>query len=243
MKIKLKHVLLIALSCITGTWAWGQEFKPDTRPIEVRQDEDNKYQTDAISKVQLMQALEMAGIRIFDFPLKPFDKEYKFHVYIREYVNGKRVEKDESKEHPMFRGDNMYSEGTNTYGYSETDSANNKIRYKDYLKSLTFYAKTAEAPDTITKIMVRTIGYGATMRLPEKKTGTIRRYGWRSYSKTDWVLNEEIPLLVYASWWYDEKHNVYRFCGATDLSKDAAATQQLLSHSPHYYIISYKVFE
>ena len=243
MKMKLKHALLITLSCLGGTWAWGQEFKPDTRPIAVQRDGNNKYPADAISPVQLMDALEMAGIRIFNFPLKPFDKEYKIHVYVREYVNGKRVEKDDSNEHPLLQGENMYFVENNTYTYSDNERANDSIRYKDYIKSLTFYTKDADKSDSTSMLTVRTNAFSMMRPLTKKITGEGESYYWRSYSKTDWTLNEEIPLLVYASSWYDEKYDVYRFCGVVDLSQDAAQTNKLLSHSPHYYIISYKVFE
>jgi len=68
-------------------------------------------------------------------------------------------------------------------------------------------------------------------------------YNWRVYSKNDWVLNEEVPLLVYASSWYDEKYDVMRFCGAVDLSLSEEDTKELLDRSPHYFVISYKIAE
>jgi hypothetical protein len=50
-------------------------------------------------------------------------------------------------------------------------------------------------------------------------------------------------MLVYGSSWYDEKIKTDRFCGVVDLSLDEERTKELLDYSPHYYVISLKVFE
>ena len=81
------------------------------------------------------------------------------------------------------------------------------------------------------------------MRLTTRKVRKNQFYNWRHYSKTDWVLNKDIPLLVCASSWYDSTNKVERFCGAVDLSLDEKQTQELLEKSPHYFVISYKVSE
>jgi hypothetical protein len=49
--------------------------------------------------------------------------------------------------------------------------------------------------------------------------------------------------LVFASSWYDDRIKQDRFCGTSDLSLDEKATKELLNFSPHYYVISLKVYE
>jgi hypothetical protein len=231
VRTRTKKILLIALAFIVIPPANGQEYKKDPRSREEKQDRYNQYQADGINKMQLLKALEMSGIRIFHFPLKPFDKEYKVNIYIHEYVNGKKGDNDD---------DNIYFALNNTYSHFEEGNKNEKVHYTDYIEYIDCYTKET---DTASYIMFETYAFSIKIPLKQKKTNKDQSYYWRSYSKTDWVLNEEISLLVYASSWYDEKFKIYRFCGAVDLSEDEKETKRLLDSSPHYYVISYKIFE
>jgi hypothetical protein len=44
-----------------------------------------------------------------------------------------------------------------------------------------------------------------------------------------------IPLAAYASFWFDERFNIIRFCGATELDPDM--TTETLKDTPHYFVI------
>ena len=44
-----------------------------------------------------------------------------------------------------------------------------------------------------------------------------------------------IPLAAYASFWFDEKYSVIRFCGAKEIDPDMSA--DILKDTPHYYVI------
>lgn len=44
-----------------------------------------------------------------------------------------------------------------------------------------------------------------------------------------------IPLAAYASFWFDERFNIIRFCGATELDPDM--TTEILKDTPHYFVI------
>lgn len=44
-----------------------------------------------------------------------------------------------------------------------------------------------------------------------------------------------IPLAAYASFWFDERFNIIRFCGATELEPDM--TTEILKDTPHYFVI------
>lgn len=88
--------------------------------------------------------------------------------------------------------------------------------------------------------------YGSAVggiRLKQSITRKHQFYDFRRYNEYKWVLNKPVPLLIYASSWYDKKYNIERFCGTNDLSKDEKETKELLDNSSHYYIISYKVSE
>jgi hypothetical protein len=198
------------------------QYRKDLHSQDEKQDKYDRYQIDRINKLNLIKALELAGIRIFSFPLKPFDKEYKLHIYLTEFLNGEKVNDAE----------NINFANNNTNIYTHFDKAENHPRnyYIDYIESINFYTKEA---DSISLLSLETYALQLTMPLKHKKTRDSQFYNWRSYSKTDWVLNEEISLLVYASSWYDEEFHVERFCGTVDLSSSFKDTKELLDSSPH----------
>ena len=225
---KIILVVNLFLSCNL----FAQEFRKDTRSQQQKEDNFNTYQSDAISKIDLLKALEFEGIRIFKFPLSPFDKEYKLTVKLDEYVNGK-----------IISSKNVYYYGKNTYTHFEDSAPKDSVPvfYIDYIDQLFFYTKIKN--DNEISATLSTYAGSDGMRLKTRKTRKNQFYNWRHYSKTDWVLNKDIPLLVCASSWYDTKYKIERFCGVVDLSLDEKQTKELLEDSPHYFVISYKVSE
>jgi hypothetical protein len=229
------RTLFLAFICaLISTGAVPQDIKyhPDNRPQGLKEDKYNTYQTDRIGELELLKALEIAGIRVFSIPVSPaFDKEYKLSVSVDEYVKGEKVNSI-----PILNG-------SNTYIHFPGDTMPPSF---DYIPKLTLFTKDE---DTIQTLSVHHYG-GSRSGIVLKKTkieewqrpGT-QFYNWRAYSKTDWKLNEEVPLLVYASAWYDEKFKIFRFCGVVDLSHSEEATQELFDNSPHYYVINMKVSE
>jgi hypothetical protein len=204
------------------------------RDIQYRKDDrpkNNVYQSDRIGEFEILQALEMAGVRIFDIPVTPaFEKKYKLSTWIDEYVKGEKVDSI-----PVL-------DENNTYRYYLGDSL---PPYFDYIPKLTFYAKE----DTIQTLKLDCHGRIIsgirlkTIKIEGWQRPEIQRYRWRTYSKTDWKLNEEVPLVVYASAWYDEKSKIFRFCTVSDLSLNEERTKELYVKSPHYYVVKMKVSE
>ena len=220
---------LISISAISQ----NTHYRKDDRPQNVKEDSHNQYQSDRFGEVKILKALEMVGVRIFDFPISPvFEKEYKFSVCLNEYVEGEKIKSDDI--FPSFFSKNVYT-------YSVKDTIEQKdVWYFDYIPQLTIFTKKDN--DTTEILRVGHLGGEISgIKLHTKKMRDGQFYNWRSYSKIDWTLNEEVPLLVYASSYHDGKFE--RFCGEVDLSKDEEATKELLEKSPHYYIITLKVSE
>lgn len=229
------RVFVAFLSIMISINAMSQDIKyrKDERPKEIKEDRYDVYQVNRISELDILMALEMAGVRIFDVPISPaFEKEYNLSVNLDEYVDGKKVD---SK-------DIIYTHrGKNVYVHFPNDSTEQvSVPYFDYIPKLTFFSK-----DNDSTLVLRVRHYGGSSGSPLKKKilRDSQFYNWRTYSKTDWKLNEEVPLLVYASSWYDERIKTDRFCGTVDLSLSEEDTKELLDKSPHYYVISLKVFE
>lgn len=61
------------------------------------------------------------------------------------------------------------------------------------------------------------------------------KYGYRPFKVDVIQLGDYIPLLMVGSYWYDQKLNVIRFCGESELPADLSS--EMLSKIPHYYVI------
>ena len=232
----MKRLYLIFISILISTSAISQNinYRKDDRPQNVKEDMYNSYQTDLIRVIHILKALEdMAGIRIFNVPIFPvFDKVYNISVFVNEYVGGERIDYNDIFQHPILK--------KNTYHYSIRDTIEQKdIWYDDFIPDLTFYSKDN---DTIMQLNIS--HYGATIKgnsLHKQKIREGQFYNWRIYRNIEWKLNEEVPMLVFASSWHDGRYE--RFCGTVELYENEEETKELLGKSPHYYIISLKVSE
>jgi len=223
----MKTLFLTAIISIlfsTSVYSQDPQYRKDDRSPNEILDRGNQYQVNSISELDILKALEMVGVRIFDIPFSPvFDKGYRFFLQLDEYAGG---EKTNSRSIPF----------NNTYRYVK-----DSIMYFDYMPKLTIFAHDN---DTVQTLQISF--YGGAMggiKLNKKKERASQSYLWRAYSKKDWKLNEEVPLLVYGSTWYDARFNIERFCAVIDLSLSEEATQELFDNSPHYFVLSLKVYE
>lgn len=55
--------------------------------------------------------------------------------------------------------------------------------------------------------------------------------------------DKNVPIMLYGTMWYDEDFDVYRFCGRQWLTdeKGDEASKELLTSSPHFYIVYYRI--
>lgn len=63
-------------------------------------------------------------------------------------------------------------------------------------------------------------------------------YNTRPFKIGAFKEGEFIPLLLFGSVWYDEKFNIFRFCGEREIDPDMSS--EILKDIPHYYIIGVK---
>lgn len=63
----------------------------------------------------------------------------------------------------------------------------------------------------------------------------IYRYRPVPFKASTFQTDKFIPLVTYASFWFDETHKVIRFCGEKEL--DPELTAEILKNTPHYYIL------
>lgn len=228
--MKTKKILLLFYSILFFiNFSYAQEYKKDPRNQITKEDALYVYNEKNITKIDLLKALEMLGVNIFKFDVGEFDKKYNISLTMNEYVNGV---KQSSKE--IMEGENIYY-----YSMDSVYTEESEILY-DYSNQLSFYTKVK---DSIVYVEVSDYNKNNKFTFSEKKEREAQFYSWRYYKYTPWKLNEEIPLLIYASSWFDSKNEIERFCGVAILAQDDADTEELLDSSLHYFCFSIKVTE
>ena len=73
---------------------------------------------------------------------------------------------------------------------------------------------------------------GHSMKDSDKKYYS---YNTRPFKIETFVTDEFIPLVLFGSSWYDERFNVYRFCGESEIDPDMSSEK--LKDVPHYYVL------
>lgn len=229
-KTVVRRIFMSFIFLVVASQLYAQSYKKDLRTAIEKENPNKEYQIAHLNSIDLLKALELSGINFFKIRLKEFDTVYKFSITLDEYVKGKKVQ----SKNISLREDNIY------YHFIKGDSGKT-VRYYDYIDQIGFYTKDE---DSVCRLKIETYGSGITgLPLKKKKERPSQNYNWRFYSKDEWALNKEIPILVYASSWYDKNIDADRFCGVSDLSEDEKQTLELLNNSPHYYIISYRIFK
>lgn len=107
------------------------------------------------------------------------------------------------------------------------------------------------APKTDSTVIVR-INIGQYGMLRELKQQPIiryekdqpilyRAYGTRPFKIETFESGKDIPLVLYASYWYDSQANLYRQCGEEEIDSDMSTP--ILKYIPHYYVIGIRLTE
>lgn len=200
---------------------YSQAFKKDNRTSSEKEDHKYDLQSDRLSNVDLLQAMELIGLKVHQFNIGTFNSKYSLHFILKEYSNGEVLKTD------------TLLNTSNTYAFYENDT-----RYYDYITQIKIFTLQEEKH---LKIKISTLSMSWSSKVDYQSTHNDQNYFVRYYSNTSWVENKDIPLLVFASSWKDEKFGFYRFCGTNQLDDQNEETQTLLKQSPHYFKLSYVV--
>ena len=220
-----KNIVLISAFCILAFSSLGQKFKKNLDRQLTKEDANNLYQSDEISIIDIAQSLELLGAHIYKFDIGDFDTTYNLIVTVDEFTNGKKI-----------KSDTIYNDN-NTYIYfakGETEY------FQDFINQIKIITKQDTNKFTV---HLRTYGTDLRKAFPYSITAKDQFYSWRSYIETKWKLDTKIPLLIFASSWKDKQYDFQRFCGVAHLKESDQQTNELLTSSPKYYLISYKIFQ
>ena len=63
-------------------------------------------------------------------------------------------------------------------------------------------------------------------------------YQTRPFKMSTFKENEFVPLVLFGSVWYDERYNLFRFCGEREIDPDMSS--EILKYVPHHYVVGVK---
>lgn len=215
--------IIFALFLILSSSTYAQEIKPDGRSQLSKEDANNTYHAEEIDRIDLLQALEFAGIEIAKFNIGEFSHKGKIYLVADEYVSGQKVNTD-----TVFTTSNQYH-------YYERGSED---PFLDYIDQIKIISKQDEHQMDLRIITYSVLG---TKKIKLTRERDDQFFLLRKYQSVEWKEGEKIPLMVFASSWRDEDFGVERFCGVAKLAQDDEPTNELLNSSPHYIVVSYMV--
>jgi hypothetical protein len=227
-----KIVLIFSLGILISSCSNKDKEQPEKTELKKEVSQSNKddrlnlYNSEKINSVDLLEAFDFIGVQIHKFEIGEFNKRRDLILLMKEFENGILKTTD-----TLTTTDNQFYES-----FDENGSPN--MGFIDQIKILT------KTDNEKSELVVKTYrGQSAKRSVALNKVDDNQFFLWRVYEETKWKTDKEVPLMIFASSWYDERINNHRFCGVAKLTEKTEATDELLKNSPNYLLISYKVTE
>ena len=193
-----------------------------------------------------IKLLNDAGYMVYSFDIKDFlDDTYSIRFRIKEFVNGKEIE---SKDRGFLSNNRMmlteFSEETQKELREEglcTDLEKGIVRQSE---KITIGVSPANS-DSVQKIKFTVEEMRSGNRMlklrPLKIADSSRHYHYshRPFKINSFEEGKFIPLVLYASYWFDEQNGFFRFCGEKEIEPDMSS--EILKFLPHYYVIGVEI--
>ena len=191
--------------------------------------------------------LQASGYRVYSFDISEFlDESYFFNFQIREYVNKEEVEG--KYRNFMFPNRVMLAEMPESSQKSilqEGRAADPEKGVYIQSKKLTIGFRPAKE-DSVQFVRLSLDGLGESgMPLelkPLKKSQNDKQFYYyesRPFKIEKFEEGKFIPLVFFASYWYDEKGGFFRFCGADEIGPNMEA--DYVENTPHFYVIGVEI--
>ena len=153
-----------------------QEFKVDERTQMEKEDPMKIYNLDETSILDLLEMIEVQGVRMNKFEFGNFDKDYKILLLSDKYDSGNLIKTD------------TLGQFESTYRYYEEEKP-----YYDYMDKIKIITKD---DDTKSELFIKTYAFSSKAQIELKRTNKNSFFNWRNYKNTDWKLNKKIPLIL-----------------------------------------------
>lgn len=221
----MKRILFINIMCIMAAFVSAQSIKPQTATFE-----------------DYIPLLNQAGYQVYSFDISDFlNDTYQVTFKIKEYKDSVEVEniqhfgfvnrrmiKDfpEESQKRILKEGLAVNPGAGVYTQSSKLSISFSPLNADSLKTIHFSLDGIGASSNRLKLQpVQSADSDELHYLYMDKPFKLDKFEEGTF----------IPLVLYGSFWYDEKFNIFRFCGEKEIDPDMSS--QILKYIPHYYVI------
>ncbi len=192
--------------------------------------------------------LSAAGYELYSFDISGLvDDQYRIEIKVREYAGDSLVNGNvtgfssifsnrtmltdfDLEDQKNIKPENMYDAEKGIYSAAEKINVG-FLPVSDAKDGGKRISCLFELPDMGTRIYHLNL----QPQYAPDSTEPFFSYSTRPFITTEWKENEYIPLVLLGSFWYDQKYNVFRFCGENKISPDMSST--ILKYVPHYYVI------
>ena len=189
--------------------------------------------------------LNAVGYDVYIFDISSWkDETYNIEFTVREYVKGVLVEDPLASQMPrhILKNRRMLSDFPEDYWDEILAEGPIYDRDKGILtmseKISVGFAPVADSLRTMNMLLENIAAFRRPLSLKSQTTSDGKEeymYDYRPFKVGAIQLGEFTPLVALGSYWYDEKYDLFRFCGEDELDPDLSAG--MLASSPHYYVL------
>jgi hypothetical protein len=225
----MKKTFVISCMLVLSCAAFGQQIKSKNVELD-----------------DIISLLNASGYELFSFDVTEMLKErYDITFIQKEYEAGREIVSSNITQVPnkMLLTDfpeSQWQEALDA-GITIIDPETKAIAHAEKF-SFGFYPSGNDS----TKFMQIDIPNFMRNRTPFKLRGITTKdsdklsflYSTRPFKLNTFKEDEFIPLVLFGSMWYDERFNIFRFCGEAEINPDMSS--EILKDVPHHYVIGVK---
>jgi hypothetical protein len=195
--------------------------------------------------------LDMLGARGFRFDLSAFTAagEYAFAPYLEEYAAGEEQEDSgirfgaQPNWRPVFPDDAFDSPGEREEWLADKTLSADGKKYLTFESIGLFIVPRNDSTSRMGFSFYGAMSGGfppLKLRPLDNRDPAEYMYDVRPFKISPTAeKRQRVPLLLYGSFWWDEKYGVHRFCGESEFEPDLS--NETLKQVPHYYVIGVEV--
>lgn len=189
--------------------------------------------------------LQSKGYDAFVFDIsKMGDRKVKFDFTIREYEGDSLVKDNVLSWTPSYNNMLLLTDIGEQYRQSFIDSGLDDAEkgIVNRAGKITIGLMPGEA-DSLKRFMINVDKMGScyaqlTLK-PQKSLDSDKvfySYDTRPFKLENSTTEGYVPLLLLGSIWYDERFNIYRFCGENELDPDLTVKKSMVHNIPHFFV-------
>lgn len=222
----MKKILITSCILVVSCTAFSQQIKNKNVELD-----------------DFVALLSDSGYELFSFDItEMLNKHYDIIFVKKEFLAGKEIKSSDLSQTSNKRLLTEFPESEWQKIVDEGGVIDPKTQAVTHAEKFSF--GFSPSGNDSTKIMqLRVPGFFTLSKIPFKLRGLSTKdldnlmfnYHTRPFKLNAFKEEEFIPLILLGSSWYDERNNVFRFCGESEIEPDLSS--EILKDIPHHFVI------